>query len=100
MRRIGGPAGATMFVSGKDSTRTGFPPGVSEAGPAPSSALEARVVRLAVVDVGGEDRSGRRLPSLVRRHDLLATVGVAHDDLCEEGERAAVRVGHLLPGEP
>ena len=59
-----------------------------------------RVVRLAIVDVGGEDRSCGRLPSFAGPDDLLAPIGVAHDDLRQQRDALAVGVATSLPGEP
>src|SRR5262249_8611546 len=95
MRRLGGPPGA-MWVGGSAQALPGL---VDEAGFPPACLLQTRVVRLAVVDVGRDDRPGRSLPRIVGRDDLFAPVGVAHDDLREQRGVFAIRIAACLPRE-
>src|SRR5262249_61783496 len=55
--------------------------------------------RLAVVDVGRDDRPCRRLPRIVGTDDLFAPVGVANDDLRQQRGPLAVRIATCLPRE-
>src|SRR4030081_1592601 len=64
--------------------------------PTPTGFLEARVVRLAVVDVGNENRSGRRLPLTVSTHDLRVAIGILHNELRKESEVCPVVVALAL----
>ena len=75
------------------------PAGVVEAGRAPAGLLEPRVVGLAHVEVGGEDRAGRRLPLLVGADRLDPAVGVLDPQLAQQAEALAVDVPPVPPRE-
>ena len=69
------------------------------AGATPSRLLESRIVGLAVVDVGHQDRSGRGFPLSIRADDLRVAIRVANDDLREQSESPAVIVALTLEAD-
>src|SRR3954463_4346272 len=97
MRRTAGPTGATIATSG--AADVAAPGVIVVAGAAPSVLLQACVVGLAVVDVGHQDRPGGRLPRAVGRDGLAAAVPVAHHQLRQDAEPAAVVVALPLEAE-
>src|SRR4051812_47344631 len=77
-----------VAVDGPDAA----PPAVVVAWVGPSVELEARVVRLAVVQVGREQRSSRGAPAVAGRDDGRRPVAVDDLESREQGEPVAVDV--------
>ena len=96
-RRAGGRDEGVLRRLGHDPHRR--PVGVGEAGRAPAGLLEPRVVGLAHVEVGGEDRAGGGPPLVVGPDRLDAPVGVLDAELAQEPQRFTEHVPAVAPGE-
>ena len=99
MRRTGGPGGATSRADLGLETCRRLPRVVVEPGTVPSVELEPGVVRLALVEVGREERAGRGAPVLVGDDHVGRAVVVGDLELGEQAEPVAVDVAEHVPLE-
>ena len=73
---------------------------IVESGFVPAGLFEPRVVGFAVIDVGFEDRTRCRFPSVIAANDLLCAVLVSDDEVREERQFLAVAVSLIVPSQP
>ena len=96
----GGSGGRDEHVLAVIRDAHGLPVSRVESRLGPPCTLQARIVALAVIDVGCEDGPRRRLPVFIGGDDLLSTVREAHDNLRQERHLLAIRVAACFPREP